>query len=81
MERTRLIGCFTQALGLGADEVVPELAYNSIKAWDSVGHMALVAEIESVFDIMLDTDDILDMSTVAKAFDIVARYGVNWDAA
>jgi acyl carrier protein len=52
-----------------------------IKEWDSVGHMALVAEIEGEFDVMFDTDDILGMSTVAKAREILTRYGVGFDAA
>ena len=36
--------------------------------------MALVAEIEAAFDIMLETDDIIDMSSFAKAKEIVAKY-------
>ncbi len=58
-----------------------ELAYNTLKEWDSVGHMVLVAEIEGAFDVMFDTDDILGMSTVAKAREILTRYGVSFDAA
>ncbi len=38
--------------------------------------MALVAAIESAFDIMLDTDDVIDMSNFAKAREIVTKYGV-----
>ncbi|ACM92125.1 hypothetical protein NAMH_1601 [Nautilia profundicola AmH] len=36
--------------------------------------MTLVAAIEDEFDIMLDTDDIIDMSSFAKAKEIVAKY-------
>ena len=43
--------------------------------------MALVAEIEGAFDVMFDTDDILGMSTVAKAREILTKYGVTFDAA
>lgn len=81
MDRSRLTGCFVSALAIPTEQVTSDLAYNTLKQWDSVGHMALIAEIEMTFDIMLDTDDIMDLSTVAKAFDIVAKYGVNWDAA
>jgi acyl carrier protein len=81
MNEARLKDCFHQALGIPSDQVTDELSYNSIKAWDSVGHMALVAAIEGAFDIMLDTDDILGMSSVAKARETVARYGVSFDAA
>ena len=30
------------------------LKYQDIKAWDSVGHMSLVAALEEVFDLMMD---------------------------
>jgi acyl carrier protein len=56
------------------------LAYQSIPEWDSVGHMVLVAEIENTFNIMLDTDEIIGMSDVAKAIDILQKRGVVLDA-
>lgn len=38
-----------------------ELIYQSVVSWDSVGHMGLIAQLEETFDIMLDTDDIIDV--------------------
>jgi acyl carrier protein len=81
MKADKLHECFSRALGIPLERVTDDLAYNTLKEWDSVGHMALVAEIEVAFDVMFDTDDILGMSTVAKARDILARYGVSFDAA
>ena len=72
----RLLECFAQTFGINRDHVTLKLAYQSIPEWDSVGHMALVAEIETVFDIRLDTDDIIGMSDVAKAIQIVQKHGV-----
>lgn len=65
---------FVQGLGLTADADFDALAYSKTPEWDSVAHMALVAEIESAFDIMLDTDDVIGMSSYEKACEIVARY-------
>jgi acyl carrier protein len=81
MNADRLRGVFSNALGIPAERVTDDLAYNTIKEWDSVGHMALVAAIEGEFDVMFDTDDILGMSTFAKAREILSRYGVGFDAA
>ena len=81
MNADKLRDCFSQSLGIPLERVTEDLAYNTIKEWDSVGHMALVAEIEGTFDVMFDTDDILGMSTVAKAREILGRYGVRFDAA
>jgi acyl carrier protein len=81
MNADKLRDCFSRSLGIPPERVTADLGYNTIKEWDSVGHMALVAEIEGAFDLMFDTDDILGMSTVAKAREILGRYGVSFDAA
>jgi acyl carrier protein len=44
--------------------------------WDSVGHMSLMAALEEAFDIMLDTDDIIDFSSYEKGKEILGRYAV-----
>lgn len=51
------------------------LKYQDIKAWDSVGHMNLIAALEDVFDIMMDTDDIIDFSSYEKGKEILAKAG------
>lgn len=71
---------FSEGLSISEDMVKDDLAYQSIKNWDSVGHMALIAAIETEFDIMIDTDDIIDMSSFAKAKEIVKKYGIDIDA-
>lgn len=76
MNESKLTACFVQSLGLAAEQVNDQLAYNSIKQWDSVGHMALVSAIETEFSVMLDTDDIIGMSSVGVAKTILAKYGV-----
>ena len=48
------------------------LQYQQIPNWDSVGHMGLIAAIEDAFDIMMDTDDIIDLSSYEKGKEILA---------
>ncbi|ELA00682.1 acyl carrier protein [Cupriavidus sp. TKC] len=74
----KLYSVFAQSLNIGLDKVTDELTYNTIPEWDSVAHMALVAEIENAFEIMMDTDDIVDMSSVGKAKEILAKYNVTF---
>ncbi len=73
----KLINAFTTALGIEAENVTDDLTYNTIPQWDSTAHMVLIAEIENVFDVMLDTDDIIDLSSVAQAKIILQKYDVN----
>ena len=81
MNGDKLRNCFSRSLGVPLERITDDLAYNSLKEWDSVAHMALVVELETEFDVMFDTDDILGMSTVAKAREILTRLGVSFDAA
>ena len=54
------------------------LKYQDIPEWDSVGHMGLIASIEDAFDIMMDTDDIVDFSSYEKGMEILAKYDINF---
>ena len=53
------------------------LSYQSVELWDSVGHMGLVAAIEDTFDIMMDTDDIIDFSSYKKGIELLKKYNVD----
>lgn len=72
----RVAQVFADALNIAPDLVSDQLTYNTIPEWDSVAHMALVAALEEAFDVMLDTNDIMDMSSVAVAKTILAKHGV-----
>jgi acyl carrier protein len=67
----QLRGVFVDALQLEDDVDVENLKYRDIEAWDSVGHMALVAAIEDEFDVQFDTDQVIDMSSFKVAVDMV----------
>ena len=69
---------FVEALGISADQV-EGLEYQAVGEWDSVGHMSLIAEIEDAFDIMMDTDDIIDFSSYEKGKEIRGKnYGIEF---
>ena len=80
MSIQKLKDAFAEALRLPPDSDFESLEYRGISSWDSVGHMQLVAEIEAAFDIMLETEDVLGMSSFVKAGEIVTRYGVDLNA-
>ncbi|MBQ3442760.1 MAG: acyl carrier protein [Selenomonadaceae bacterium] len=67
---------FKEAFEINDDAITDELAYDTIPEWDSVGHMRLMAALEEAFDIMLETEDILDFSSVAKGKEILLKYDV-----
>lgn len=61
-----------------APETLAGLKYQDIPAWDSVGHMALVAELENTFDIMMDPEDIIDLSSYEKGQEILKKYAITF---
>jgi len=71
---SKLKHIFADSLGIDENIVTDDLRYASIPQWDSVAHMALVAAIEEGFDIMIDTEDVIDMSSFEKAKEIVTKY-------
>jgi len=77
-EQQRLYQVFSDALSIDISAVDDDLKYNSIKEWDSVAHMILVAQLEAAFDVMLEMDDIIDMNSVAAAKTILSKHGVNF---
>jgi acyl carrier protein len=66
---------FTETFNVSAEDV-GKLEYQAIQEWDSVGHMGLIAALEDTFEIMLDTDDIIDFSSYEKGKEILAKYNV-----
>ena len=67
---------FKEAFEIGDESITDELAYESIPEWDSVGHMRLMAGLEDAFDIMLETEDILEFASFGKGKEILAKYDV-----
>lgn len=66
---------FIDSFGINAEKL-NGLLYQSIPEWDSIGHMQLVAALEDSFQIMLETDDIIDLSSYEIGKKIIAKYGV-----
>jgi acyl carrier protein len=53
-----------------------QLVYQSISAWDSLGHMSLITELETAFNIMMDMDDVIDFSSYEKGKEILKKYDI-----
>ena len=70
---------FVEAFEIREDQLAG-LKYQDITAWDSVGHMTLIASLEEAFDIMMDTDDIIDFNSYEKGKEILSKeeYGVDF---
>ena len=69
---------FIKSLSIDGKKFNEKIKYNEISEWDSIGHMTLMSGLEEVFNITIDTDDIIDFSSFNKGFEILEKYGVKF---
>ncbi len=67
---------FEEALEIGVELLNDNLEYQGVTTWDSVGHMELIAQIEDAFEIMMETDDIVDFSSYKIGKEILSKYDI-----
>jgi len=73
----KLKDAFADALSVDQSVITDSLKYQGIPEWDSISHMVLISRIEEAFDISIDTDDVIALSSVAKAKEILKKYNVS----
>lgn len=67
---------FIDCFELVKSQLNDDLVYQSVPNWDSVGHMQMIAGLEDEFDIVFDTDDIIDFSSYAVGKELLKKYDV-----
>ena len=77
MSKSVVHSVFADLLSLSEPIEWSTIKYQEVDGWDSLAHMAIVAELEDQLDVMLDTDDIIEMSSVEKTIQILGKYGVD----
>ena len=71
---------FVDCFSVEQNDLGEKFMYQSVPAWDSVGHMGMIAAIEETFSITMETDDIVDLSSYIKGKDIILKYGIKVEA-
>lgn len=67
---------FFEAFELSEGTDLNDLKYQTIEAWDSIGHLTLISNLEIAFEITLDMDDVVDFSSFEKGKQIMLKYAV-----
>jgi len=76
-EKQRYDKVFMETFNLDEKDLNDTLIYDQVSGWDSVGHMSMMAALETEFDIMMETEDIIDFSSYKKGLEILEKYGVH----
>ena len=74
----KYVAAFTSTI-MVEESVLPNLKYQDIAAWDSVGHMALMTALEETFGIEMEIDDIIEFSSFEHGRTILAKYNINME--
>jgi len=70
---------FVKNLCVEKEALNDKLVYQSVTAWDSIGHMQIIAALEEQFGITMETDDIIDFSSYTKGMEILStKYAVTF---
>ncbi len=63
---------FKSAFDINPQLVTMETTSGDISAWDSVGHLSLAGNLEEVFGISLDVDELMEMESVGEIVRIIS---------
>jgi len=63
---------FKAAFDINPQLVSMDTTASDISAWDSVGHLSLAGNLEEVFGISLDVDELMEMENVREIVRIVS---------
>lgn len=74
----KLRDSFVRVLELDPEQVTDELKYQGVPQWDSIAHMDLVDDLETVFGVSFETEQILGMSSYARARELLQALGVTF---
>jgi citrate synthase len=69
-----LTALIAKSLKISADQVADDLSYESIEQWDSLGHVNLMLSIESEYDVEIDEDTMIELTSVRAIRDYVAQH-------
>ena len=73
--REKYNGVFMECFDIDEDQLAG-LSYQDVPAWDSVGHMGLISELEDAFNIQFETDDIVDFNSYEKGIELLRKYEI-----
>lgn len=68
---TKVREAFKAAFDVDPQLVTLETTTSDIPAWDSVGHLELASNLERVFEISLDVDELMEMENVREIVRVI----------
>jgi acyl carrier protein len=67
---------FIDCFSVSPDVLNDAFVYQCVAAWDSVGHMSMIAALEDAFGIMMETEDIIEFGSYTIGIEKLKKYGI-----
>jgi acyl carrier protein len=67
---------FIDCFSVTEDVLNDKFVYQCVPAWDSVGHMGMIASLEDAFEIMMEIDDIVDFASYTVGIEKLKNYDI-----
>lgn len=67
---------FTETFNVTKEALNDNFTFADNEKWDSMTHLVLISALEDEFDVMFDTEDILNYHSYENGKKILKRYGV-----
>lgn len=69
---------FTEIFAVDEDMLKTDFDSKHVDCWDSVRQLSLTTAIEDAFDIMLDTEDIIEFNSYENGKKILGKYEIEF---
>ena len=69
---------FVEVFAVNAANLDENFSKATVKEWDSVHQLSLVAMLEDSFDIMFDPEDIMELTSYAAGRTLLTKYDIQF---
>jgi len=73
MLNQQLVAIVSRTLNVDPSTVTPETSPENTAAWDSIGHLNLILELEEEFQVRFPTEQIPQLNSVARLQEAIAQ--------
>ena len=74
--REKYVQVFVDSFSVNPDQLDENFVYQCVPEWDSIGHMGMIAALEDTFDIMMETEDIIEFGSYIIGIEKLKKYGI-----
>lgn len=70
---------FIKLFSISEEDLKNDFTFKDNDIWDSLAHLELISELEENFDVLFDSEDILNYQSFLNGKKILTKYGVLFD--